>query len=107
MKNFVKENWYKLMVGSSLMMASFGFMINSVSPVYSNSENSKIKIRESLAPNSPITVNGSVIGDYAFFVDAGVVYMYHWREKYMKEGETNHWRVKDHWAKWEIQTGNY
>jgi hypothetical protein len=33
MKNFVKENWYKLMIGSSLFIFSVGFFINSVSPV--------------------------------------------------------------------------
>jgi hypothetical protein len=32
MKKFVSENWYKLMIGSSLLMASFGFMVHSVSP---------------------------------------------------------------------------
>jgi hypothetical protein len=36
MKTFVKENWYKLMVGSSMMMASFGFMMHSVSPATAN-----------------------------------------------------------------------
>jgi hypothetical protein len=25
-------NWYKMMIGSSLLMASFGFMVHSVSP---------------------------------------------------------------------------
>lgn len=30
MKNFVAENWYKLMIGSSLCMASFGFMVHSL-----------------------------------------------------------------------------
>ena len=38
MKTFVKENWYKLMVGSSMLMVSFGFMIYAISPAYSNSE---------------------------------------------------------------------
>ena len=32
MKKFVSENWYKLMIGSSLLMASFGFMVYAVSP---------------------------------------------------------------------------
>ena len=39
MKNFVKENWYKLMIGSSLFIFSVGFFINSVSPVYSSNTN--------------------------------------------------------------------
>ncbi len=39
MKTFIKDNWYKLMIGSSMMMASFGFMIYAVSPAYSNNVN--------------------------------------------------------------------
>lgn len=30
MKKFISQNWYKLMIGSSLLMASFGFMVYSV-----------------------------------------------------------------------------
>lgn len=32
MKKFIIENWYKLMIGSSLFMASFGFMVHSLTP---------------------------------------------------------------------------
>jgi len=32
MKKFIAQNWYKLMIGTSLLMASFGFMIRSVTP---------------------------------------------------------------------------
>jgi hypothetical protein len=42
MKNFISENWYKLMIGSSLMMASFGFMVNSISPAMANSKKEEI-----------------------------------------------------------------
>ena len=30
MKKFISNNWYKLMIGSSLVMASFAFMISAV-----------------------------------------------------------------------------
>ncbi len=64
MKNFVKENWYKLMIGSSMMMASFGFMIYAVSPAYSNSEKTEINNR-AISNNQkviqvPINEDGSV-----------------------------------------------
>jgi hypothetical protein len=39
MKKFVSENWYKLMIGSSLLMASFGFMVHSVSPAMAADDN--------------------------------------------------------------------
>jgi hypothetical protein len=32
MKKFLTENWYKLMIGSSMVMASFGFMVYAISP---------------------------------------------------------------------------
>ena len=36
MKNFVKENWYKLMIGSSMFIFSISALIYSVSPAYAN-----------------------------------------------------------------------
>jgi len=41
MKKFVSENWYKLMIGSSLLMASFGFMVHSVSPAMADNNSQK------------------------------------------------------------------
>ena len=71
MKNFVKENWYKLMVGSSMLMASFGFMIYAISPVYSNSDKEKTEIKNTGIPNSS---NGVIVGNNAYFVDGGYLY---------------------------------
>jgi len=45
MKNFVYENWYKLMIGSSLLMASFGFMVHSISPAMADSGKDKLNIK--------------------------------------------------------------
>ena len=42
MKKFVSENWYKLMIGSSLLMASFGFMVYSVSPAMADNGREKM-----------------------------------------------------------------
>jgi len=42
MKKFVSENWYKLMVGSSLLVASFGFMVHSVTPAMADSNIEKM-----------------------------------------------------------------
>ena len=71
MKNFVKENWYKLMVGSSMLMASFGFMIYAISPVYSNSDKEKTEIKNTGIPNSS---NGVIVDGAAYFVDNGYLY---------------------------------
>ena len=75
MKNFVKENWYKLMIGSSMMMASFGFMIYAISPAYSNSDKEKTEIKNTGIPNAPVGTNGVVVDNYAYFVDGGYVYV--------------------------------
>ena len=44
MKKFISENWYKLMIGSSLLMASFGFMVHSVSPAMADDNNQKFNL---------------------------------------------------------------
>ena len=70
MKDFIKQNWYKLMIGSSMMMASFGFMMNGISPAYSNS-----KINNTNVSNAPLGGNGVKFGNYSYFVDGGYVYV--------------------------------
>jgi hypothetical protein len=60
MKKFVSENWYKLMIGSSLLMASFGFMVHSVSPAMANNGKDKVNINSNykLVPtNTDGTIN--------------------------------------------------
>ena len=65
MKSFLSNNWYKLMIGSSLFIFSVGFLINSVSPVYSSNTdktNNSLKV----LPNNqkviqvPVNEDGSV-----------------------------------------------
>jgi len=89
MKTFVKENWYKLMVGSSMLMASFGFMIYAISPAYSNSNSDKTEIKNT---NAPLGSNGVIVGEIAYFVDGGYVYRISsldgWNTKW-KNGSTN------------------
>jgi hypothetical protein len=60
MKKFVSENWYKLMIGSSLLMASFGFMVHSVSPAMADDNNQKLNVNSNykLVPtNSDGSIN--------------------------------------------------
>ena len=73
MKTFVKENWYKLMVGASMLMVSFGFMMYAISPAYSNSNSDKTEIKNT---NAPLGSNGVIIGEYAYFVDGGYIYQF-------------------------------
>ena len=64
------------MVGSSMMMASFGFMIYAISPAYSNSELEKSEMNNELKLNSPVGANGANYSDGAVFVDGGYAYVF-------------------------------
>ena len=57
MKTFVKENWYKLMIGSSMFIFSVSALIYSVSPA--RAEN-VFKAKS----------NGAVYGEYVFLVNS-------------------------------------
>ena len=59
MKKFVSENWYKLMIGSSLLMASFGFMVHSVSPAMADSNNQKFNVNSNYKL-VPTNADGSI-----------------------------------------------
>ena len=56
MKNKISENWYKLILGTSFMMASFGFMVQSISKATAGSVES-IKANYKLMPSN---ADGSV-----------------------------------------------
>ncbi len=100
MKNFVKENWYKLMIGSSMMMASFGFMIYAISPAYSNSDKEKNEIKNTGIPNAPVGTNGVVIKDVVYFVDGGYIY----RNDLVTNdyGDWYKWNATDKWKKFKL-----
>ena len=59
MKKFVSENWYKLMIGSSLLMASFGFMVHSVSPAMADDRNQKLNLNSNYR-FVPTNADGSI-----------------------------------------------
>lgn len=60
MKNFISLNWYKLLIGTSLLLASFGFLIRSVSPAfaYNSTGNADTPANYRLVPiNSDGSIN--------------------------------------------------
>lgn len=59
MKKFISENWYKLIIGSSLLMASFGFMVHSVSPAMADDNNQKINVNSNYRL-VPTNADGSI-----------------------------------------------
>jgi len=59
MKKFISENWYKLMIGSSLLMASFGFMVHSVSPAMADDNNQKFNVNSNYKL-VPTNADGSI-----------------------------------------------
>ena len=89
MKNFVKDNWYKLMIGSSMMMASFGFMIYAISPAYSNSDKEKTEFKNPQISNFTFGNNGVNVDGILYFVDGGYVYRWNGWD----------WTDKENWQK--------
>jgi hypothetical protein len=73
MKSFLSNNWYKLMIGLSSIMFSFGFMIQSISPSFSNSNLDKpvIEIQDAIGQT-----NGQGFKDGLVFVDGGTAYLF-------------------------------
>ena len=69
----MKENWYKLMVGSSMMMASFGFMMYAISPAYSSNNDHKVEIQTPEISSASVGANGVTVGGITYFVDGGYV----------------------------------
>ncbi len=59
------------MIGSSMLMASFGFMIYAIGPAYSNSD-----IEKSEISNAPVLTNGVNVDGVLYFVDG--FYVYRW-----------------------------
>ena len=68
-------------------MFSFGFMVNSISPSFSNSSNNKNEIKV----NEPIlTTKGIELRDGILFVDSGKAYLYTGEKAYLFN-EPNNW----------------
>lgn len=59
MKKFVSENWYKLMIGSSLLMASFGFMVHSVTAAMADNGKEKFNLNSNYQL-IPTNADGSI-----------------------------------------------
>ncbi len=70
MKTFLKENWYKLMIGFSMVTFSLSSLIYSVSPAMANDNEHNIQFNS----NIPVGNKGVIIGEDTYFVDAGYVY---------------------------------
>ena len=62
MKTFVKENWYKLMIGCSMCIFSISALIYSVAPAYAN-------ISKPIPAVTPV-------GKYDFFMKGADGYVY-------------------------------
>jgi hypothetical protein len=61
---FLKENWYKLMIGFSMVTFSISALIYTISPAMANESKAK----------APVISNGVLNGDYMYFTDGGYLY---------------------------------
>lgn len=58
---FLKENWYKLMIGFSMVTFSISALIYTISPAMANNNERKAQFN-------------SINSGYSYFVDGGYVY---------------------------------
>ena len=70
MKTFLKENWYKLMIGFSMVTFSISALIYTISPAMANDNEHNIQFNS----NIPVGNKGITIDGYTYFVDGGYVY---------------------------------
>ena len=64
MQNFITKNWYKLMIGTSLLMLSFGTMVYSINSATAKDLNKVENIKS----------NEYAEGNYVFFISNGYIY---------------------------------
>ena len=78
---FLKENWFKLMTGTSMLVFSFAFLMYAVSPSYANETNEKKDINQK-KPNYTNQTN--------YLIEYNG-YLYSWRNCY----SANEWAEGD------------
>jgi len=61
------QNVFKMMIGTSALIASTAFFINTISPVQASEVNN--------TQINPMSSNVQLIGEYVYFVDAGYMYV--------------------------------
>jgi len=59
MKNFLKENWFKLMTGTSMLVFSFAFLMYAASPSYANYTNEETPSKRDYTL-VPVNKDGSI-----------------------------------------------
>ena len=60
MKSFLSHNWYKLMIASSSLIFSIGFLLYAISPSYANTNEEKVNTPSRNYVNVPVNADGSV-----------------------------------------------
>lgn len=67
-------------------MASFGFMIHSISPAYSYNSDRNFEIQAGQSASAPVVANGVIADGYLYAVDGGYIYKHQ-----MGSGWKNNW----------------
>ena len=96
MKNFITNNWFRMLIGTSTLIFSVGFFIRSITPSYANNPN----------PNNSSNVastTGYAEGNYVYFIDNGYMFQIQkgdlhmafvnssgWNNTYVYDGTTGH-----------------
>jgi hypothetical protein len=89
MKNFITNNWFRMVIGTSTLIFSVGFFIRSITPSYATNPNNTSNV---------VSTNGYAEGNYVYFIDNGIMYQIqkgdlHMTFKYGREW-SNWWEEK-------------
>ena len=66
---FLKENWYKLMTGTAMLIFACGFFIYAVSPSYASYNGNSPSNNETYATGEAHVTGVGISGGFAYLVD--------------------------------------
>ena len=67
MKTFIKNNWFRMLIGTSAFITSVGFFIHSINPSYATNP-------QPFNTSNLATTNGYVEGNYVYFISGSYIF---------------------------------
>jgi len=83
MKHFISNNWFKILIGTSTLIFSVGFLIRSINPSYASNPNSSSNV---------VSTNGYAEGNYVYFISNGYMYQIQKGDLHMAFEYYNCWK---------------
>jgi hypothetical protein len=74
MKTFIKENWFRLMTGTSMLICSIGFLIYATNPSYASLNSKEFIPLDKISSTPMTTISGITFigtGDGIYYYNTG------------------------------------